>query len=67
MRESARAVLAPGVVFLVLGALLFFVNEKIAVKVEFMPVSFMLIMLCVAGTILFGTGMLMFLLDRFSD
>lgn len=65
MREGARALLVPGIVFLVLGALFFVVSERVLVKVELFPFSFLLIMLLVAGAILFGSGILMFVSDRF--
>ena len=64
MRESGRAMLCAGVVFFALGTLLFVVSENITVQVELMPFSFMLIFMLVAGFILFGSGVLMFLVDR---
>jgi len=64
MQEGWRALLIPGVVFLILGALLFFVTENVTLQVEFMPFSFMLILILVAGAILFGSGLLSFLVDR---
>jgi len=67
MRESGRALLAAGVVFLALGTLLFIVSERITVQVELMPFSLMLIFMLVAGFILFGSGVLMFLLDRYEN
>jgi len=65
MREGVRALLVPGIAFLALGALLFVISENITVKVELMPISLMLILMLVAGAILFGSGVLMFLSDRF--
>lgn len=67
MREGWRALLIPGLVFLVLGTFLFFVTERITVKVEFMSFSFMLILMLVAGVILFGSGLLSFLVDRLNQ
>jgi len=57
--------LGAGAVFFALGTLLFVVSERITVYVELMPFSLMLIFLMVAGVILFGTGLLMFLIDRY--
>jgi len=65
MRESRLALLGAGAVFFALGTLLFVVSERITVYVELMPFSLMLIFLMVAGVILFGTGLLMFLIDRY--
>jgi len=65
MRESARALWVPGIIFLVLGTLLFLVSEQIKVKVEFLPFSMMLILVLVAGAIMFGVGILSFFTDRF--
>jgi len=65
MRESIRQLLVPGIFFLVLGTLLFFVSEQITVKVEVMPFSLMLIMVMVAGAIMFGVGILSYFADKF--
>jgi len=65
MRESGRAMLVAGVVFFVLGTLLFVVSENIMVQVEVMPFSLMLIFMLVAGFILFGSGLLLFIMDRY--
>jgi len=65
MRESGRAMLAAGVVFFALGTLFFVVSDKITVQVGLMPFSFMLIFLLVFGLVLFGTGILMFVIDRY--
>jgi len=67
MQEGWRALLIPGVVFLILGIFLFFVTENITVKVDIMPFSFMLILILVAGAILFGSGLLSFLVDRLNQ
>jgi hypothetical protein len=67
MREGWRALLIHGLVFLVLDTFLFFVTERITVKVEFMPFSFMLILMLVAGVILFGSGLLSILVDRLNQ
>jgi predicted membrane channel-forming protein YqfA (hemolysin III family) len=64
MRESGRAMLFAGVVFFALGTLLFVVSERITVQVELMPFSLMLIFVLVAGAVLFGSGLLMYLIDR---
>jgi len=65
MRESGRAMLVAGVVFCVLGTLLFIVSERITVQLELMPFSLMLIFLLVAGAVLFGSGILMYVVDRY--
>jgi len=64
MREGARQLLIPGVGFIVLGALLFFVSEEIRLKLELMPFSFLLILVLVAGGIMLGAGVLSFIMDR---
>jgi len=67
MRESGRGrgLLAAGIVFFVLGTLLFVVSERITVEVALMPFSFMLIFMLVAGVILLGSGLLLFIMDRY--
>jgi len=65
VRESGRAMLVAGVVFFVLGTLLFVVSERITVQVELMPFSLMLIFVLVAGAVLFGSGILLFVMDRY--
>jgi hypothetical protein len=65
MRGCGRAMIAAGVVFCVLGTLLFFVSERVTVQVGLMPFSFMLIFVLVAGVIMFGSGLLLFVMDRY--
>ncbi len=57
--------IAAGVVFCVLGTLLFFVSERVTVQVGLLPFSFLLIFVLVAGVIMFGCGLLMFIIDRY--
>jgi len=65
MRESGRAMLCAGIVFFALGTFLFVVSEKITLQVELMPVSLMLVFMLVAGAILFGSGLLLFIMNRY--
>jgi len=65
MRESGRALLSAGIVFFALGTFLFIVSERITVQVELLPFSLMLIFMLVAGVILFGSGLLLFIMDRY--
>ena len=65
MQESRRAILVAGVVFFVLGTVLFAVSDRFTVQVGLMPFTFMLIFMLVAGVILFGTGLLLFIADHY--
>ena len=65
MQENRRAMLAAGVVFFVLGTVLFVVSDRFTVQVGLMPFTVMLIFMLVAGVILFGTGLLLFIADRY--
>jgi len=65
MRESGRALWVPGIIFLGLGTVLFLVSEEIRMKVEVLPFSMMLIIVLVAGAVMFGIGILSFFADRF--
>jgi len=64
MQENARMLWVSGVIFLVLGTLLFFVSEQVEVRVELLPFSFMLIMVLIAGAIMFGVGILSYFTDK---
>jgi hypothetical protein len=65
MQENRRAMLAAGVVFFVLGTVLFAVSDRFTVQVGLMPFTVMLIFMLVAGVVLFGTGLLLFVADRY--
>ena len=65
MRDSGRAMLVAGVVFFVVGTLLFLVSDRFTVYVEVLPFSLMLIFMLVAGVVLFGSGLLLFVMNRY--
>ena len=65
MQENRRAMLAAGVVFFVLGTVLFVVSDRFTVQVGLMPFTVILIFMLVAGVVLFGTGLLLFVADRY--
>lgn len=62
MRESFLAV--PGLIFLVLGALVFFIASETRVYVEISPYSFVLISVFVAGFLLLGVGLANFIEEK---
>jgi len=64
MQENVRKLLVSAIILFGLGLLVFFVTEQIQVNVEFMPLSFMLIMALVAGALLFAAGFLSYALDK---
>ena len=64
MPRNARALLASGLFFLSLGTLVFFAAERVQIMAEIKPFSFLLIFVMVAGTILFGAGILSRFIDR---
>lgn len=54
----------PGIIFLVIGCLMFFVSSEITVKVELLPFSVMLIAVLVFGAVLLLIGFVSFIVDR---
>lgn len=62
MRESLFVI--PGVIFLVLGALVFFISSETRVFVEVSPFSLLLISVFVAGLLLLGVGLANFIANK---
>ena len=54
-----------GIIFLVLGALAFFISEEIRVWIEVLPVSMMLAIVLVVGAILLIIGLTKFVGNPF--
>ncbi len=59
-----KILIISGIIFLVLGALAFFISQE-TVTVELLPFSFVLVMVLVAGVIMLGLGVVKSIGDFF--
>ncbi len=59
-----KILIISGIIFLVLGALAFFISQE-TVRVELLPFSFVLVMVLVAGVIMLGLGVVRSIGDFF--
>ena len=64
MRESLFVV--PGIMFLVLGTLVFFIYSETKMLIEVSPFSFVLVIVFVLGLVLLGFGLANFIADKIS-
>ena len=65
MQKNKRELWIPGIILLVLGTLLFFVHEKVRLKVDILPFSMVLTLVLVAGAVMLGIGVLSYFAERF--
>jgi len=56
-KKMRKSFVVPGIIFLGLGTLVFFISEKIRVEIEVVPISLMLVILFAAGLVMLTVGL----------